>query len=434
MTENVGGSGVREIGGMGEVTAAEVSKSEIDMLSDDPLTLDEPEAKPKPKTPPVKDDVDVTDETTDDDIKETTDDETVNEEEVEVKDEEVEEKEEEVPESRLSFKEINAKYPTFFKDFPEVRAVIAREHQFSQVFPTVSDAKDSIQKSEAFDIVNDSLGRGEAAPFIEHFKKNPEGFDKFIGNFVKEIRTKSPNDYAKITLPAIRQILLSTLSAGRGRNDTNTQKAALIVAREIWGDEFKNVLGQKEDDLTPKKSEREIELEERIAQSQEQEAFRFDKGVYETGMRTLRNSLQNGFLKAEKSKQFEGRKLTDLQKKAISSQALKMVGETLKKDQAHNTQMRSLRLKAEKAGFAGDWMARVTDAYLARAKNLLPAFQYRLIEAELNGADNKKVVKQSLTPDKETKTITRKGSSTSNDVMLEKLKKGEITEEQYLAG
>src|SRR3990167_9176528 len=78
-------------------------------------------------------------------------------EEIEEKEPETEEKEEpekeEEPE-RLDLvapvrkKEILAKYPTIFKDFPYLEVAYFRDRQFSEIFPTVDDAKEAQEKAD----------------------------------------------------------------------------------------------------------------------------------------------------------------------------------------------------------------------------------------------------------------------------------------------
>lgn len=409
-------SGARELGGMGEVTSAEIGDDQLALLDDDveepkvkakpDLTIDEPDEKP-----------DVTSEEPEEKVEGQDEDEEV---------EEDEEKPEEIPETRLSFKEINAKYPQLFKDFPELRTVMAKEYQFSQVFPTVSDAKEALAKAETFDFVDQSLARGEAKPFIDHFRKNPEAFNGFMGNFVKEIRANHNEAYTKMVFPAIKQILKSTLGEGKGKNDLNLQKAALIVARNLWGSEYQNILGQKDEPAKPEKSERELELEQQLEESHKNEQQRFHRGVYEAGMSALNTVLQNGFLRTLKMPEFKGKTLTLGQKEYITKKSLETLGVQLNKNGAHVANMKSLFSKAAKAGFAGEWTARVSTAYLAGAKNLLPAIQQRLIAQELNGVEEKKTTKQPIGE-------VKKGTKGNSNSLVEKLRKGEISEEDFLA-
>lgn len=419
-------SGVREVGGMGEVTDGEVGKDQLDLLGDDPV-----------EDPKKSDDLTIEDETpptteTDDEPEPKKIAKEPGEE-----DEEVEEEEEEIPEdipqTRLSFNEIKTKYPKIFEDFPELRAVIAKEYQFSQVFPTVGDAKDALTKAEAYDTVDQSLVQGEAKPFVDHFSKNPKSFEKFLGSLTKEVRENHNDLYARMSLPAVKQVLLASLSQGRNSGNENLQKASLIIAKNLWGEDYKKVLGQKEEEEKPKEDPEKIELRQQLENSQRAEAFRFDKGVYDEGMSTLNTVANNTFIRVLKNKELnpEGKQLTKGQRAYIFKESMEQMGNALNKDQAHVRNMQSLRMKAQKAAFAGDWKARVTSAYLARAKNLLPAIQQPLILAELNGTVEKKVTKQVHQTGggkKASSPVLRGGNSS-----VEKLKKGEISEEDFLA-
>src|SRR5437763_300329 len=57
--------------------------------------------------------------------------------------EEEEEEEEHGIVGRPTFKDIKAKYPNLFKDFPDLRDMVFRERDYSELFPTVEDAKEA---------------------------------------------------------------------------------------------------------------------------------------------------------------------------------------------------------------------------------------------------------------------------------------------------
>src|SRR5271169_344060 len=60
----------------------------------------------------------------------------------EEEDEEEEQVEDEgLGKDRPTFKEINAKFPTLFKDFPGLKHAFFKEREYSALFPTVEDAK-----------------------------------------------------------------------------------------------------------------------------------------------------------------------------------------------------------------------------------------------------------------------------------------------------
>ena len=48
-------------------------------------------------------------------------------------------------------KEILAKYPQLFKDFPYLEKAYYRDQQFTEVFPTIQDAKIAVEKATILD-------------------------------------------------------------------------------------------------------------------------------------------------------------------------------------------------------------------------------------------------------------------------------------------
>src|SRR6516225_9215499 len=53
-----------------------------------------------------------------------------------------------IPFYRPPISAIKEKYPNFFKDFPELKESYFREMRFTELFPTVEDAKEAVSENE----------------------------------------------------------------------------------------------------------------------------------------------------------------------------------------------------------------------------------------------------------------------------------------------
>src|SRR5256885_489210 len=132
----------------------ELSKDDIlDLLAPDKETEGEAEGAPegegtpdkKPKKPADKPEEDIIDDEEQDD----------EEEEV---DEEPEELNLVTPVRR---KEILAKYPNVFKDFPYLEQAYYREQKYTEIFPTIDDASEALDKAGTLDRFETDLMQGD---------------------------------------------------------------------------------------------------------------------------------------------------------------------------------------------------------------------------------------------------------------------------------
>ena len=81
-------------------------------------------------------------------------------------DDEEDDKEDELELSRVSYKEVKEKFPSFFKDFPSLKHAFFREQQFTELFPTLEDAKKAIEDQQQFQEITEAVIEGDANKFI----------------------------------------------------------------------------------------------------------------------------------------------------------------------------------------------------------------------------------------------------------------------------
>src|SRR3990172_1203032 len=131
-------------------------------------------------------------------------------EEKEPEKEEVEEKEEE--QERLDLvapvrkKEILAKYPTIFKDFPYLEVAYFRDRQFSEIFPTVDDAKEAQEKADTLDHYTSEVSSGNIEGILSTIKQgDQESFNRLVDNYL-------------VTLQKVDQVAYSHLMSNLFKN------------------------------------------------------------------------------------------------------------------------------------------------------------------------------------------------------------------------
>src|SRR6187402_1272386 len=78
-------------------------------------------------------------------------------------------------------KEILAKYPKLFKDFPYLEKAYYREQQFTEVFPTIPDAQSAAEKARIMDQVEQEVMLGDITTVLQAARsENQEAFHKVV--------------------------------------------------------------------------------------------------------------------------------------------------------------------------------------------------------------------------------------------------------------
>lgn len=153
------------------------SDDKTDDKSETTLVDDEDE-KPKPKAK-VKDDEDEDkdeDESEDEDVE---DDGLKDDEETDEADED------ELELAKIPRRaEIKAKYPTIFKDFPALDHIFHREKAYSEILPTLADARQAKEDQETFSAFKGELLSGELEGVLKSVKATDEkAYDKIVANY-----------------------------------------------------------------------------------------------------------------------------------------------------------------------------------------------------------------------------------------------------------
>jgi len=293
----------------------------------------------------------------------------------EEKEEGEEKKEEEKPPrllfDRPTFREIREKYPDFFKDFPELRDAFFREQEFTKFFPTVEDAKDAAQDVEAFRVLRDSVLEGDPKPLMDSIEEVDEkSLEKFSLAFLPTLYRRDSALYMKAITPILENVVRSMHSQGVKSKDEDLMNAALHSSLFLFDTE--DVATGKRTTVEPKKepSEEAKQLAEE-RKSREMERYKAFYSAVDTDIsRSLRAMILKGFDPDEVFTPFLKRKCVE--------EVLDRIGAALEADSGHMAVMKSRWAAAGRNRYSEDEKAKITSAYLARAKSLLPSIREKV--------------------------------------------------------
>lgn len=265
---------------------------------------------------------------------------------------------------RPSLKTLAEKFPDIFKTYPELRTALGREAAFSQIYPTLNDAKEAAEKSQILETFAEKLTEGDAGFLLKTLHDNdPKSVEKFSVSFLPSLFKGNPALFAKVTTPLIRNVLRQSLRQGIASGSKNLELSAKHLYNHIFGTaeipENDNDL-QEKDTPNPEVERLQQELEER------------NQTDFQNYRMTVGNEIKSSIRKSTELLLGEDFPLKGANREAVIKQIGEELGDTLFKDANHMKMMTGLFEKARKAGLSGEHKASIKTAYLARAKALLP--------------------------------------------------------------
>jgi hypothetical protein len=275
------------------------------------------------------------------------------------------------PFARPSIKQIHEKYPDVFKAFPSLRDMYFREAEFSKLFPTVEDAKEAARDVEAYRGLRYKMESGSGEELFK-FLEQEKYLDSFAPQIFPSLVRANPNSFWAAANPLVEDICRNMFNKGIKEGDENVQNAARHLAEYFFGDllvaEGKRTFVKQPDP--------------RIAAEASAEA-KYDNERYLTFRGGVANSIQGEMSKLiQEGGRLEG--LSSFLQSVISDKIIESVGSTLQQDSNHIRYMDSLWDRAKKNGRTDDDKNRLTAAYIARAKALIPQLRSKFL-AEVNG-------------------------------------------------
>jgi len=156
---------------------------------------------------------------------------------LEDKEEEIIDEEDEPLLNRLSLKDLTKKYPEILKEFPDIKETVYREKAYTEIFPTVDDAKEASGQLIALHSTMKKAFDGDAFGVLDDLARiNQASAVKFVDNILPELHRKTPELFKRAVLPAFRQILVEAHQAGKAANNESLTLAANWLSQYLFND------------------------------------------------------------------------------------------------------------------------------------------------------------------------------------------------------
>lgn len=333
---------------------------------------------------------------------------------------ELEEELEEPDEEKLELleaprrKEILAKYPNLFKDFPQLEKSMYREQKYSEILPTIDDAKEAVEKAGILDEYEKEIMGGSTESLLTSVKDNDkEAFAKIVDNYLPTLYKVDQHSYYHTIGNVIKHTIISMVKDGREQNSEELSQAAAVLNQYIFGtSQFTHPQKLSKDEVTDDSSK---QKEEEIQRKEKE----FLERQYTSAVDDIGTRVDN-ILKASVDKAIDpNESMSDYVKKNATREVLEDLENLISRDTRFRNVYDRLWERAFENNFDKESMDRIKSAYLSKAKTLLPLLIKKARNEALKGSrktgdDNNQKDKKGPLPVGKTRSSTTLASGSAN--------------------
>jgi hypothetical protein len=281
-----------------------------------------------------------------------------------------------------------------FKDFPYLEKAYYREQQFTEMFPTINDAKEASEKAGTLDRFETDIMSGNTEVLLNAVKKDsPKSFHKIVDNYLATLSKVDEKAYLHVVGNTIKHTIAAMVGEARRTSNEDLQNAALLLNQFTFGtSEYtppRNLVGETTETDKAEDGVRKRERE-------------FTQRQFDTTREDLNTRVSNS-LKATIEANIDPRSsMSDYVKKNASREALESVTSLIAKDTRFKNLLDRLWEHAYEKNFDKTSVDRIRSAYVSKAKTLLPSVIKKSRNEALRGIGKR--VREDDTEDTNTRT------------------------------
>ena len=262
-------------------------------------------------------------------------------------------------------REILAKYPTLFKDFPYLEKAYYREQQFTQLLPTIDDAKIAVEKSSILDKFESDVMNGNVETILSTVKQtDPRAFHKIVDNYITTLSKVDEQAYYHVLGNISKHTIMAMVQEAQRSNNETLRQAAQILNQFIFGSsDFQPPSMLSREERTDDSREKQIQLRE---QEFTKRQFESTRGDLNTRVNNMLRSTIDANIDPKKS-------MTDYVRRNASRDAMDSLEGLISQDTRFRALVDKLWEKVFEDGFTHQSVDRIRSAYVSKAKTLLPS-------------------------------------------------------------
>jgi hypothetical protein len=275
-------------------------------------------------------------------------------------------------------KEILKKYPSLFKDFPYLEKAYYREQQFTELLPTISDAKMAVEKSQTLDNFERDIMGGNTENVLKAAKEtNQAAFNKIVDNYLPTLAKVDEKAYFHVLGNVTKHTIVAMVNEARRTSNEQLQSAALLLNQFVFGTSDFQPPTNLSHEAKPEDNAREREISER-EMAFVRRGFETTRGELNTRVNnTLRNTIDANIDPKQSMSEYVRRN--------ASRDALDELDTLINKDTRFRSLVDKLWEKAFQSNFSKESTDRIRTAYVSKAKTLLPSVLKKARNEALRG-------------------------------------------------
>lgn len=306
--------------------------------------------------------------------------------------------------------EILAKYPKLFKEFPYLEKAYYREQQFTEVFPTIQEAKDASQKSNILDrFEQDVINGGNTENILKAVKEeNPESFYKLVDNYMTTLAKVDDKAYYHVIGNITKHTIVAMLQEAKSSSNETLQAAAQILNQFVFG----------RSDFTPPTnlSKKTTNEDQNRSNELNQRRVEFVRQQLNTTVSDLDTRVNNTLKNTIESHIDPNNSMSDYVKRNAVRDSMTSLQSLLNQDNRFRALVDKLWENAANNNFSSESVGKIKTAYLSKSKTLLSAVIRKARNDALKGMGKR--VKDDTDSDKKSPVkSTSSGSSKSSGKM-----------------
>lgn len=263
--------------------------------------------------------------------------------------------------------EILSKYPKLFKEFPYLEKAYYREQQFTEVFPTIQEAKDASQKSQVLDrFEQDIINSGNTENILKAVKEeNPESFYKLVDNYMPTLAKVDEKAYYHVIGNITKHTIVAMLQEAKSSSNETLQAAAQILNQFVFG----------RSDFTPPTnlSKKTTNEDQNRNNELNQRRVEFVRQQLNTTVNDLDTRVNNTLKNTIESHIDPNSSMSDYVKRNAVRDAITSLQGLLNQDNRFRALVDKLWENAANNNFSSESVGKIKTAYLSKSKTLLSA-------------------------------------------------------------
>jgi hypothetical protein len=261
-------------------------------------------------------------------------------------------------------REILKKYPNLFKEFPYLERAYYREQQFTELLPTIEDARIAVESAQILHNFETDVVAGNTEKLLQAVKeKSPKGFAALVDNYLPTLARVDEKAYHHVLGNITKHTIMAMVGEAKRSNNEVLQSAAQILNQFVFGTSEWNAPSR----LSREDSAPDPEKNALVEREREHHRAAFESTVSDL------NGRVNNILKSTIEGNIDPKSsMSDYVRKNASREALENLESLFSKDTRFRAITDKLWERAAQENYSKPSVDRIKSAFISKAKTLLP--------------------------------------------------------------